>query len=120
MRLKWIVLGLGVLLFASIVLLLSQALNHPPGSRVHSQVEVTSPQRTTESPPLAESAEALEMLLHVVERDPAFGDAAFHAGLLAIRIGLEAEGRDILTHVGPLMEASPEREEYMNEISRFN
>ncbi|MFH2010605.1 MAG: hypothetical protein ABI333_28650 [bacterium] len=68
----------------------------------------------------AESAEALEMLLDVVERDPAFGDAAFHAGLLAIRIGLEAEGRDILTHVGPLMEASPEREEYMNEISRFN
>jgi hypothetical protein len=67
-----------------------------------------------------ESAEALEMLLDVVERDPAFGDAAFHAGRLAIRIGLEQEGRDILHHVGPLMEASPEREDYLDEVSRLN
>lgn len=67
-----------------------------------------------------ESAEALEMLLDVVERDPAFGDAAFHAARLAIRIGLEQEGRDILQHVGPLMEASPERADYLHEISRLN
>ncbi len=67
-----------------------------------------------------ESAEALEMLLNVVERDPAFGDAAFHAGRLAIRIGLEQEGRQILRHVRPLMEASPEREEYLQAMSRLN
>jgi len=67
-----------------------------------------------------ESAEALEMLLDVVERDPSFGDAAFHAGRLAIRIGLEEEGRDILHHVAPLMEASPERDVYLDEVSRLN
>ncbi len=67
-----------------------------------------------------ESAEALEMLLDVVERDPAFGDAAFHAGKLAIRIGLEQEGREILQQVGPLMDASPEREEYLDAVSRLN
>jgi len=67
-----------------------------------------------------ESAEALEMLLGVVERDPAFGDAAYHAGRLAIRIGLEEEGRDILHHVAPLMEASPERADYLHEVSRLN
>ncbi len=67
-----------------------------------------------------ESAEALEMLLDVVERDPAFGDAAYHAGRLAIRIGLEQEGREILYHVAPLMEASPERADYLHEVSRLN
>jgi hypothetical protein len=67
-----------------------------------------------------ESAEALEMLLDVVERDPAFGDAAYHAGRLALRIGLEQEGRDLLGRVGPLMDASPEREDYLHEISRLN
>ena len=68
----------------------------------------------------AESAEALEMLLNVVERDPGFSDAAFHAGLLAIRIGLEEEGRQLLRSLSPLMDASPEREHYLSEISRLN
>lgn len=67
-----------------------------------------------------ESAEALDMLLGVVERDPRFGDAAFHAALLAIRIGLEPEGKALLAQLQPLMEASPERESYLREMSRLN
>ena len=67
-----------------------------------------------------ESAEALDMLLGVVERDPRFADAAFHAARLAIRIGLEAEGHTLLRQLRPLMEASPEREDYLSEISRLN
>jgi hypothetical protein len=67
-----------------------------------------------------ESAEALEMLLGVVERDPRFGDAAFHAARLAIRIGLESEGRALLEQIGPLMDVSPEREDFLLEISRLN
>ena len=68
----------------------------------------------------AESAEALDMLLTVVERDPRFCDAAFHAGLLALRIGLEPEGRTLLTQLQPLMETSPERDVYQDVVKRFN
>lgn len=67
-----------------------------------------------------ESAEALDMLLGVVERDPRFGDAAFHAARLAIRIGLETEGRALLEQLRPLMEVSPEREVFLHEIARLN
>lgn len=67
-----------------------------------------------------EFAEALDMLLGVVERDPRFGDAAFHAARLAIRIGLEPEGRTLLRQLRPLMEASPEREVFLQEVSRLN
>jgi hypothetical protein len=67
-----------------------------------------------------ESAEALDMLLTVVERDPRFGDAAFHAGLLALRIGLEPEGEILLRQLGPLMDASPERDAYQRTVSRLN
>lgn len=67
-----------------------------------------------------EFAEALDMLLGVVERDPRFGDAAFHAARLAIRIGLEPEGQSLLRQLRPLMEASPEREVFLHEMSRLN
>lgn len=67
-----------------------------------------------------ESAEALDMLLGVVERDPRFGDAAFHAALLAIRIGLELEGRALMEQLRPLMDTSPERETYLREMARLN
>ena len=69
---------------------------------------------------LSARPEAAGIKIGVVERDPGFGDAAFHAGRLAIRIGLKEEGRDMLHNLGPLMEASPEREDYLTELSRLN
>jgi tetratricopeptide (TPR) repeat protein len=67
-----------------------------------------------------ESAEALDLLLDVAERDPAFSDAAFHASLLALRLGFEEEARLLLEQLRPHMEVSPERETYLDTLSRLN
>jgi hypothetical protein len=67
-----------------------------------------------------ESAEALDLLLDVAERDPAFSDAAFHASLLALRLGFEEEARLLLRHLKPHMEVSPDRETYLETLSRLN
>lgn len=67
-----------------------------------------------------EAVAILELLLNVVEQDPAFGDAAYHAGLLAIHLGFEEEGRRLLRRVEPLMEGSAERSRYLKDLERFN
>ena len=67
-----------------------------------------------------ESAQALDLLLDVAERDPAFSDAAFHAGLLALRLGFEVEARALLEQLRPHMEVSPEKDTYLETLGRLN
>jgi hypothetical protein len=67
-----------------------------------------------------ESAEALDLLLDVVERDPAFVDAAFHAGILALRLGLRDEARELLDQLQPLMDVSLERDQYLQVMNHLN
>jgi hypothetical protein len=67
-----------------------------------------------------ESAQALDLLLDVAERDPAFSDAAFHAGLLALRLGFEPEARELLHQLRPHMEVSPEKDTYLDALGRLN
>lgn len=62
----------------------------------------------------------LERLLDTVEKDPNFGDAAYHLGRLALAIGLREEGKRLLEKVEPLMDASPERPGYQIDLNRLN
>jgi len=65
-------------------------------------------------------AQALDLLLDVAERDPAFSDAAFHAGLLALRLGFDLEARALLEQLRPHMEVSPEQDTYLETLGRLN
>jgi cytochrome c-type biogenesis protein CcmH/NrfG len=68
----------------------------------------------------AEALSILDLLLSALEHDPAFGEAAYHAAVLALSLGLKEEGRRLLRQVAPLMEASPERARYIEDVSRLN
>ena len=68
----------------------------------------------------AEALAILERLLETVEKDPHFGDAAYHLGKLALAFGLEKEGKRLLEKVEPLMEASPELTPYTTDLDRLN
>lgn len=62
----------------------------------------------------------LERLINTVEKDPNFGDAAYHLGRLALALGLKEEGRLLLKKVEPLMETSPERTGFATDLNRLN
>ena len=63
--------------------------------------------------------DVLDILLDALERDPAFGEAAYHAAIVAHALGLEREASQIINKIEPLLEASPELKSYRKSLPRF-
>jgi hypothetical protein len=63
---------------------------------------------------------ALNLLVNVLEDDPAFGEAVYHAAVLAHAVGLEKEGKALFKRAEPLMEVSPEKTLYLGDVDRLN